>query len=113
MDNRKDSRRIPFRKRVRYGLSAPSVLGYVANISENGIKIEGYKVFPRGSRIVIYMYLGETHIDDGSMGEVIVLDGLVSWTSPTLPGVLPRMGVKITSRNDELKRIYKDKANYN
>jgi hypothetical protein len=46
------------------------------------------------------------------MGEAVVLDGKVAWVAPTLPGLLPRMGVKITSANDELKSIYKDKADY-
>ncbi|MBI2487883.1 MAG: PilZ domain-containing protein [Deltaproteobacteria bacterium] len=53
MSNRRRSRRVPFRTRVRYGLNNPSLLGYLSNISENGIKIEGKKVFPPGTKLVI------------------------------------------------------------
>jgi hypothetical protein len=110
MSNRRRSRRVPFRKRVRYGLNNPSLLGYLSNISENGIKIEGNKVFPPGTKLVIYIYVEETSIEEGSMGEVIVLEGVVAWVTPTLPGVLPKMGIEISSKADELKRLYEVKT---
>ena len=110
MNNRRRSRRVSFRERVRYGISNPGLLGYVSNISENGIKIEGNKVFPRGTKLVIYIYVEETSMEEAAMGEVIVTEGVVAWVSPTLPGVLPKMGVKIANNNIELKRLYELKS---
>ncbi|MBI2487884.1 MAG: hypothetical protein HYW01_13275 [Deltaproteobacteria bacterium] len=46
------------------------------------------------------------------MEEVIVLEGIVAWVTPTLPGVLPKMGIEISSKADELKRLYEVKATH-
>jgi hypothetical protein len=110
MSNRRRSRRVPFRKRVRYGLNKPNLLGYVSNISESGIKIEGNKVFPQGTRLVIHIYVEDTSMEEGGMQEIIALEGVVSWATPTLPGFLPKMGIEISGKPDELKRLYEAKA---
>jgi len=100
---------LPFRKRVRYGYSNPNFLGYTTNISEKGIRVECHKILPPRSKISLQIYLGEVGLDEGAMEEVVTLEGEVVWVTPTLQGFLPRMGVKLTSRADEIKSIYKQK----
>lgn len=43
------------------------------------------------------------------MQEIITLEGVVAWATATLPGV-PKMGIEIPSRADELKPLYEAKA---
>jgi hypothetical protein len=103
---RRLSRRIPFRKKVKYGLSEPSFLGYAFNLSEDGVGIKVHKVFPPHSRIVFHIYMDRVGLEDGSVDEAIKLEGIVAWISPTLPRILPTMGIKFSSCTDDIKRIY-------
>lgn len=109
MTNRRVTRRVPFRKRVRYGLTNPNFSGYTSNISENGIRIGSHKIFPPQAKIVIHIHMGEIGIEEGAMEEIAILEGVVVWVSPTLPGVLAKMGIKLISRADDIKSIYKQK----
>ena len=109
MTNRRVSRRVPFRKRVRYGLTNLDFLGYTSNISENGIRIESHKIFPPRAKMLIHIYMGEIGLEEGAMEEIVTLEGMVVWVTPTLPGVLPRMGIKLLSRADEIKLIHRQK----
>ncbi len=109
MTNRRSSRRLPFRKRIRYGFSNPNFLGYTTNISEKGIRIESNKILAPRSKISIQIFMGEIGLQEGAMEEVVMLEGEVVWVTPTLQGFLPSMGVKLISRADEIKSIYKQK----
>lgn len=111
MTNRRGSRRVPFRKRIRYGLTNLDFLGYTSNISEKGIRIESHKIFPPRSKMAVHIYMGEIGLEEGAMEEIFILEGIVVWASPTLPGVLPTMGIKFLSRADDIKTIYKQKIN--
>jgi hypothetical protein len=106
MINRRLSRRIPFRKKVKHGSSDPSFLCYTLNISENGIGIESRKVFPPGSRIIVHIYMDGTNLEGSIMDEVIILEGVVARVSLSLPGFPSKMGIKFTSRTDDIKRVY-------
>ena len=101
--NRRLSTRIPFRKRVKFGLSEPAFVGYTFNLSEGGVGIKADRVFHPLSRIMLHIY-----IDD----ETIRLEGVVAWVSPTLPGVISSMGVKFSSRTDDIKRIYQQRISH-
>jgi hypothetical protein len=103
MEDRRSSRRIPFREKVKYGSSDnPNLVGYTFNLSEGGVGIKAYRVFPPRSKIVVFLYTGD---------EVIRILGLVVWVSPTLPGALSSMGVKFLSRADSIRAIYRQKTN--
>ncbi len=102
MSNRRQSARIPFRKRVKYGLSDPTFVGYTFNLSEGGIGIKADRVFHPRSRIITHIYIED---------EIVRLEGVVVWVSPILPGVISSMGVKFSSRTDDIKRIYQQRMN--
>ncbi len=99
---RRLSRRIPFRKRIKYGLSHSTQGGFTFNLSENGIGVKSDRVFATGSRIMIHIYMGD---------ETIRLEGIVVWVSSTLAGILSTMGIKFLSRTDDIKRIYLGRIN--
>jgi hypothetical protein len=101
MSDRRLSRRIPFRKRIKYGLSDPTFVGYTFNLSESGIGIKADRVFPTKSRIVVHIYIGD---------EIVKLEGIVAWVSSTLPGILSLMGIKFLSCTNDIKRSYQQRA---
>ena len=100
MANRRQSVRIPFRKRVKYGSSEPTFVGYTFNLSEGGVGIKADRVFHPQSRIIIHIYIED---------EIVRVEGVVVWVSPTLPGVISTMGVKFSSRTDDIKKIYQQR----
>lgn len=109
MANRRISRRVPFRKLVRYGLTNANFSGYTSNVSENGIRIESHKIFSPRSEIVIHIHMGEVGIEEGVMEDIAILEGVVVWVSPALPGVLAKMGIKFISRADDIRSIYRQR----
>jgi PilZ domain-containing protein len=109
--NRRLSARIPFRKRVKYGLGDSTSVGYTFNLSENGIGIKANRVFSPRSKILVQIYISGNDLDESSMDEIIREEGTVAWTSPALPGILPTMGIKFSIRSDEIKSIYKQRIN--
>ncbi len=110
--NRRLSRRIPFRKKVKYGLSnSPNTIfaGYTLNLSEGGIGIKAHRVFSPRSKISIQIHMGGADLEGSRMNDIIKLDCTVAWVSRVLPGILPTMGVKFLSRSSDIKRIYDNK----
>lgn len=101
--NRRLSTRIPFRKRVKFGTSEPAFVGYTFNLSEGGMGIKADRVFHPLSRITVQMYIED---------EIIKLEGVVVWVSPTLPGIISSMGVKFSSRTDDIRRIYQQRISH-
>ncbi len=101
-EDRRVSKRIPFRGKVKYGSFDTSLGGYSFNLSESGMGIKAYRVFPPQSKITIFLYLGD---------ETIRLEGVVKWVSPTLPSVRSSMGIKFTSRADAIKSVYQQRIN--
>jgi hypothetical protein len=109
MADKRFSNRIPFRRRVRFGSSDPEFSGYTSNISENGIRIEAHKVFPPRSKVTVYIYMSGDGLENSMMQEIIRLEGLVTWASPTLPRMLSKMGIKFL-KNTDITSIVKAKA---
>jgi len=105
MANRRQSARIPFRKRVEYGLSAPTFVGYTFNLSEGGIGVKAHRVLPPRSKILIQIHMSSGDLGESIMNEIIRLEGTVAWVSSILPGILPTMGVKFSSRSSDIKNI--------
>lgn len=97
MADRRLSRRIPFRKKVKYGLPNPTFVGSTLNLSVNGIVIKAYIFLPPQSRIMIHIYVED---------EIVILDGIVAWVSSTLPGIPSTMGIRFLGCTDDIKLIY-------
>jgi PilZ domain. len=108
MVDRRLSRRVLFRRKARFGSSDLQFSGYTSNISENGVRIESHRVLPSQSKVVVYIYISGNGLEDGRMDEVIKLEGIVAWVSPTLPGIISKMGIKFSKGMDDTK-FFKDR----
>ena len=55
MDPKKSrlSKRMPFRKRVKFGTDHPEYIGHTVNFSKLGIQIESTKLYPPGTPLII------------------------------------------------------------
>jgi PilZ domain-containing protein len=100
------SERIPFRTKVKYGLCDHCLEGYSFNLSEDGICIRAQRVFPSLYKILIKIPISRTNPEESSMDESIRLGGTVAWVSPAFNGILSTMGIKFSSRSNDMKRIY-------
>ncbi|MGQ0793243.1 MAG: PilZ domain-containing protein [Deltaproteobacteria bacterium] len=104
LENRRASKRIPFRKRVKFGAPSQGIMlpGYAFNLSEGGVGIKSYRALIPGAEVVVNIFM-----EDGTLN----LEGVVAWTSPYLPGMLLTMGIKFTSRaQSQLERFYRHKT---
>ena len=104
--NRRLSARIPFRKRIKYGLSDHALAGYTFNLSEDGVGIKAHRVFPPRSKISIQIHVSGTDLEESSMNDIIKLEGTIAWVSPVLPGILSTMGIKFSRRSSDIRQIY-------
>ncbi len=107
--NRRESRRIPFRKKVKYRLPDSDFAGYTFNLSEGGIGVKAHRVFPPRSKILVQLHLDGADLEESIMAEIIKLEGTVAWVSTMLPGIIPTMGIKFSIRSNDIKRIYNNK----
>ena len=97
MGNKRNSKRINFKERVKYGSADKlNTEGYSYNISKTGIAIKSYKTLTPGSKVSVVLYSGENPIR---------LEGKVMWNSPSNQGSQAQMGVKILSRTCELEQV--------
>jgi len=112
MSNRRLSERIPFRKKVNYGLSDRTLGGYTFNLTEDGIGIKAPRVFPFQSKILMQIHISGTNLEESSMDEIIRLEGIIAWVSRVLPGIIPTMGIKFLNRSNDIKRIYLQRLNW-
>ena len=94
---RRLSKRIPLKRKVKYGVSNPNFEGFSFNFSENGIGIKSYKAFLKGSNVMVYIYLGE---------EIVKIEGIVARVDYHPPEPASTIGIKFTSRRDYLKLHY-------
>lgn len=105
MAEKRESKRVVYRKPVRYGPSLPpQYKGVVADLSETGIYISTNNVFKPGTKL--YMV-----IEDGC--EVYIIEGFVK-SAKKVPPSLARsvkcgMGVAFLEPHEELKKIYLEK----
>jgi hypothetical protein len=107
MTDRRLSRRVPFRRRVRYGLHDPQFSGYTSNISESGIAIESFRVLPPRSKVIVYIDVDKIDLKEGRMDHIIKVEGVVEWVYFLIPGIPSKMGVKFLTLNNDLVGIYK------
>ncbi|HSG32835.1 MAG TPA: PilZ domain-containing protein [Thermodesulfobacteriota bacterium] len=104
MENKRNSRRIKFKERIKYGASdIPNTDGTTVNISPKGIAIKSYKALTPGSKISVVLYSGNNPIR---------LEGEVVWNSPPKEGAQAEMGVKVLSKTKELEQVYKQASRF-
>jgi PilZ domain len=102
---RRLSLRIPFKMRIKYGLirnniylehSEPRLGGFVVNLSQNGIGIEGLKGLPPESRIRANLFTGE---------KTLKFEGRVKWSDINSKDKC-KMGIEFTGRSDKIMEMY-------
>jgi hypothetical protein len=99
------STRIPYYKKIKYGLlngrsrkGDENLLfsGSTFNISEHGIGMEGTKGFPPNFKIEASLFTGE---------KTIRFEGTIKWLYHSNSEKW-YMGIEISSRRDDLRKIY-------
>ncbi len=109
MGEKRKSRRVPYRKRIRLGKESLTYMGYVVNISERGLEIESRNLFPAGTRIVIGF---QDESASGKDGEGIRVECVVKWCTRLVGSLSGKMGVEIIGESGEVaKNIYRDRIN--
>lgn len=102
---RRRTLRIPFNMRIKYGLiknsiykehSEPRLGGFVVNLSEDGLALEGLKSLPPDSVIRACLYTGEN---------TLMIEGRVKWSELDNKEKC-KMGIEFTGRSDKIKEIY-------
>ena len=102
---RRQSLRIPFNMRIKYGLirnniyqehSEPRLGGFVINLSQDGIGIEGLRGLPPDSRIRASLFTGD---------KTIKFEGRVKWSDMNNKDKC-KMGIEFTGRSDKIKEMY-------
>lgn len=107
MGEKRKTRRLPYRKRIKLGKENPTYMGYVVNISERGLEIEARNIFPAGTRIVISF---QDESDIGKDIEEIRVNAVVKWSTRLVGSLSGKMGVEIFDDSGEaVKNIYKEK----
>jgi hypothetical protein len=99
LGEKRKTRRVPYRKRIRLGKETPTYMGYAVNISERGLEIEARNLFPAGTRIVISFQ--EENVT-GKQSEEVKVDALVKWSTRLVGSLSGKMGVEIISDSDDL-----------
>lgn len=109
MGEKRKSRRIPYRRRIRLGKETPTYMGYAMNISERGLEIEARNLFPAGTRIVISF---QEENATGNQGEETKIEALVKWSTRLVGSLSGKMGVEIIGDTDDfVNSIYKERIN--
>lgn len=102
------SKRLPFRKRIRYGEDKPVYTGHTLNLSRHGTVVESARIFPRGTKLNIEII--DNVNSSGENPEPIHLTGTVRWISRSL-GITQRgkMGIEFTS-SVEIEKLYQSRV---
>ena len=102
------SKRLPFRKRVRYGNKTSKFMGHTMNLSRHGIVIESSRMFPKGTSLIIEILdnLSDTPNSNGP----VKLIGKVVWSSQGI-GLSSRgkMGIEFLTQKKEIEQAYDSK----
>ena len=110
MGEKRKSRRLNFRKRIRVGKENPTFMGYAVNISEHGLEIEARNIFPAGTRIVISFQEDGDSGNDGQ--QEIRIEGVVKWSTRLIGCLSGNMGVEVTDDPaDIVKTTYQERIN--
>ncbi|HZX35182.1 MAG TPA: PilZ domain-containing protein [Thermodesulfobacteriota bacterium] len=106
-DNKRISRRVPFRTVVKYGpTDPPEHTSFVVDLSDTGVCIKTNKVFKPGTKLHLNFEL-----DEKTTCRAV---GIVQWAK-TAPAELARMiktgmGIRFTHMEKELLALYRKKT---
>ena len=102
METKRLSKRIPFRQKVKFGFPEPRYVGYTSDLSLNGLRLSSNHAMPPGSKVAMRLYLGERSLR---------LEGDVVWVAPAKGELSSTMGVKLSSRLNDISLVYTQRLN--
>jgi len=100
--NRRETQRIIFLKKVKFGIDEAVFLGNSYNISRNGILVHSLKSFLPGTTLIIKVYTDT---------EVFNLKAEVKWVTRTNDHTGSFMGLHFEDRSIELSKLYMKELN--
>ena len=99
-DKIRDSERIRLNQKVKFGSDESIKTDALSlNLSNSGIALKSYKTVTPGSKISLIIY---------SVDKPIRLDGVVVWNTSKDCRNEAEMGIRITSRKDNIKKLYQE-----
>lgn len=110
MDPRKlrRSKRMPFRKRVKFGTKTADHIGHTMNFSRFGIQIESSKVYPPGTPLVIEI-LDRLSFSDSNSSQITFI-GKVVWATKGISNT-STMGIEFLTQTKDIETEY-EKISY-
>jgi len=100
--NQRDSKRIPFRSRVKYGTEEHLSFGYTNDLSLNGVGLYGKRVMPPKTKVKVHLEINSIPV---------TLNGVVVHAKSSIPGQPSRMGIRFLKSPAMIKALYNSRAN--
>ena len=97
------SKRMPFRKRVKFGPKTADHIGHTMNFSRFGIQIESSKVFPPGTPLVVEI-LDKLSFSDSNSNQITFI-GKVAWASKGISNT-STMGIEFLTQSKDIENEY-------
>lgn len=104
-NNKRRSKRLPFRKRVKYGKRETQHMGHTLNLSRNGIVIESSKMFPEKTPLIIEV-LDKLNVNDSDQTTKFL--GRVVWSSFGISRT-GKMGIEFLTLAKDLQNEFDSK----
>jgi len=106
MEDRRQSKRIPFRFNIRYGLTeSPEHSAFISDFSETGVCINTNRVFAPGTELCLVIETIEGNFR---------AEGLVVWARKAPPHLVRHMkngmGIKFSRVDEGLIELYKKES---
>ncbi len=101
--NKRRSRRLPFRKLIRYGNKKSQHRGYTINLSRHGMVIESSKTYPEQTPLIIEIL--DSLGDSGNKTETTKVLGKVVWYNNGISRT-GKMGIEFLTHSKELENEY-------
>ena len=102
------SKRLPFRKRVKFGQKTTDHIGHTMNFSKFGIQIESSKVFPPGTPLIIEI-LDKLSFSDSNSSQISFI-GKVVWATRGISNT-STMGIEFLTQSKDIENEY-EKISY-
>jgi len=98
MSERGKSRRVRFKRTIKYGVGEPTNFGYAYELDEDGIGIYTESPIDKGKSLVIEILL---------QNEFILIEGEASWSVQDPRTRAYKTKIKITTNHPKLEKVYK------
>ena len=102
------SKRLPFRKRVKFGPKNADHIGHTMNFSKFGIQIESSKIYPPGTPLIIEI-LDRLSFSDSNSSQITFI-GKVVWATKGISNT-STMGIEFLTQCKDIENEY-EKISY-